>query len=98
LVWSNRPENSYRYAAASSFVLKLDAPRRYDATDCGAATGSTSSVSPVTFLTRTREPFGIASPFALDPMSEAFWADGIKTSLEASIEEAEELSNAIGIS
>ena len=46
----------------------------------------------------TKNVVELLAPFALDPMSEAFWADGIKTSLEASIEEAEELSNAIGIS
>jgi oligoendopeptidase F len=46
----------------------------------------------------TKNVVELLAPFDLDPMSEAFWADGIKTSLETSIEEAERLSNAIGIS
>ena len=46
----------------------------------------------------TKDVVELLAPFGLDPMSEGFWAHGIKTSLEAQIEEAEELSRAIGVS
>jgi oligoendopeptidase F len=39
----------------------------------------------------------LLAPFGLDPMSEAFWVDGIKNSLETLIEEAEQLSRAVGV-
>ncbi len=45
----------------------------------------------------TKNVVELLAPFGLDPMSEAFWTDGIKASLEASIEEAERLSSAIGV-
>ena len=45
----------------------------------------------------TKNVVELLAPFGLDPMSAAFWADGIKTSLETLIEEAEQLSRAIGV-
>jgi oligoendopeptidase F len=45
----------------------------------------------------TKNVVELLAPFGLDPMSEAFWADGIKTSLEKLIEEAEQLSRAVGV-
>lgn len=45
----------------------------------------------------TKNVMELLAPFGLDPMREAFWADGIKTSLEALIEEAEQLSLAVGV-
>ena len=45
----------------------------------------------------TKNVVELLAPFDLDPMSEGFWADGIRASLEASIEEAEELSRVLGV-
>jgi oligoendopeptidase F len=46
----------------------------------------------------TKNVVELLAPFGLDPMSEAFWAHGIKTSLESLIDEAEQLSRSIGVS
>jgi oligoendopeptidase F len=45
----------------------------------------------------TRNVTELLAPFGLDPLSEKFWEDGIQASLGKSIEEAEELSRAMGV-
>jgi oligoendopeptidase F len=45
----------------------------------------------------TKDVVELLHPFGLDARSESFWNDGIKVSLGALIEEAEEMSRAIGV-
>lgn len=45
----------------------------------------------------TKDVVELLAPFDLDPMSETFWAEGIRGSLGSLLEEAEELSRNIGI-
>jgi oligoendopeptidase F len=45
----------------------------------------------------TKNVTELLAPFSLNPLSEKFWADGIHASLGKSIEEAEELSRAMGV-
>jgi oligoendopeptidase F len=45
----------------------------------------------------TKNVVELLAPFDLDPRSEAFWREGIKGSLGALIEEAEEMSRDLGV-
>jgi oligoendopeptidase F len=45
----------------------------------------------------TKNVIELLAPFGLDPTSEAFWNEGIAISLGALIDEAEELSRAMGV-
>jgi oligoendopeptidase F len=45
----------------------------------------------------TKNVVELLQPFGLDARSESFWNDGIKVSLGALIEEAEEMSRAMGV-
>jgi oligoendopeptidase F len=45
----------------------------------------------------TKDVVELLAPFDLDPMSETFWAEGIRGSLGSLLEEAEELSRGMGV-
>ena len=45
----------------------------------------------------TKDVVELLAPFGLDPMKQTFWAEGIRGSLATLLEEAEELSRAIGV-
>lgn len=45
----------------------------------------------------TKDVVELLAPFDLDPMSETFWAEGIRGSLGSLLEQAEELSRGMGV-